>query len=97
MAGILRMAQPYRMILIVLASCCLCQCAAAHPFAPRAPYRLATVRSEGLAEGPDLVSRCTEKWHNTTLDHYTWVSPTISRPGRGCMAAGSVPIDGLPY
>ena len=73
MVAILRTAQPSCIILVVLACCCVCRCDAAHPFAPRAPYRLATVRANGLAEGPDLVSRCTEMWHNTTLDHYTWV------------------------
>ena len=61
-------------IAVVLTCLCLWQGAAAHPFAPRAPYRLATVRAPGLTESPDLVSRCSEKWHNTTLDHYTWVS-----------------------
>ncbi len=61
-------------VAIVVTCLCLWQCAVAHPFAPRAPYRLATVRVPGLTEGPDLVSRCSEKWHNTTLDHYTWVS-----------------------
>ena len=88
------MTQPNRIIIVILASCCLCRCAAAHPFAPRAPYRLAFVRANGLVEGPDLVSRCTENWHNTTLDHYVWVSLPYVGSGRGCRAAKQGPGDG---
>ena len=75
MARILAMT-PAHLHIAIMACCCLSRCGMAHPFAPRGPYRHATVRANGLADGPDLVSRCKENWHNTTLDHYVWVSLT---------------------
>lgn len=46
---------------------------AAHPFTPLGPYKGATRRAAGLSDQRDLVSRCSERRHNTTLDHYDWV------------------------
>ena len=74
------MTQQGCVLTVILTCCSLWRYSAAHPFTPRAPYRLATVRASGLTEGPDLVSRCHEKWHNTTLDHYTWVSTDWREP-----------------
>ena len=33
----------------------------------------ASRRAAGLSNQRDLVSRCAERRHNTTLDHYDWV------------------------
>ena len=57
---------------ITLVDCLVAQCAADQLFAPRLPYRRAVAGASGIVDGPDLVSRCTENWHNTTLDHFNW-------------------------
>ncbi len=64
---------------VALVYCLVAQCAAAHQFAPRLPYRLATPGASGILDARDLVSRCTEKWHNTTLDHFNWARVSLDR------------------
>ena len=64
---------------------CLCvhlaQPCFAHPFTPLGTFKNAARRAAGLTDQRDLVSRCTEKRHNTTLDHYGWVRTlSLSEP-----------------
>ena len=64
-----------------LVYCLVAQCAVAmHHTRPRLPYRLAAAGASGPMDAPDLVSRCTEKWHNTTLDHFNWASFALIIP-----------------
>lgn len=68
------MASPLAPACVALLVClCLAHPSDAHPFAPLGPYKGASRRAAGLSNQRDLVSRCAERRHNTTLDHYDWV------------------------